>query len=399
MSQRTAASSGGAAGALPLLSYGFRPFFLLAGLWAALTLPLWLAALAGAMTLPTAFDAQTWHVHEMLYGYLAATLTGFLLTAVPNWTGRLPLRGAPLALLALLWLAGRLAVLTSGAIGALPAALVDLSFLALLLFVILREILSGGNWRNLPVALAVALFFAGNLISHLELLGVSPSYALGERIGLAVMTFLIALIGGRIVPSFTRNWLVKRQVPALPAPFSTFDRASLLVTLVALALFVFEVDGMPFALAAGLAAAMNLLRLLRWRGWSTLAEPLLAMLHLAYLWLPLGFGLLALQALDSAISPSAALHALGLGAMGGMTLAVMTRATLGHTGRLLEAGPGTVAIYGLVTLAALTRVATALVPAADWLLHPAGAAWIAAFLLFLLVYGPTLLATARSASR
>ena len=381
-----------------LLSAGFRPFFLLSALWAALAVPLWLAAYAGQNPVPTALPLVVWHVHEMVFGYGTATVAGFLLTAIPNWTGRLPLQGGPLAFLVLLWLVGRAAVLLSASIGPDSAALLDLAFPLVFLIVVAREILVGRNWRNLPMLTALGLLLLGNLLVHLDAVGLAPTAELGNRLGIATLLMLISFVGGRIIPSFTRNWLAK-QHPDLPPPaaFDHFDRVVLALTALALTLWVFAPEGAvtPWAaLAAGLALGV---RLARWHGAATLREPLVWVLHLGYGWLALGFLLLALDRFEPLLPPTAALHALTAGAIGTMTLAVMTRASLGHTGRPLVAGRGTTTIYGLVTLAAVLRLLAPLGGAQYLLLLLiAGAAWSTAFGSFVVLYArPLLLPRAR----
>jgi uncharacterized protein involved in response to NO len=373
-----------------ILSAGFRPFFLLAALWAALAVPLWLAVFTGKGNLPTGLPPNVWHVHEMVFGFAAATVAGFLLTAIPNWTGRMPLQGGPLAMLVLLWACGRAAVLASAMIGEAAAACLDLAFPLAFLAVVAREILAGRNWRNLPMLGALALLLAGNLLVHLDSLGLADTAALGNRIGVATLLMLISFVGGRIIPSFTRNFLAKqRPGSTVPAVFDAFDRAVLATTALALVTWVGAPDGVaaPFLeLAAGIALAI---RLARWRGVATLREPLVWILHLGYAWLALGFVLLALSHFVAVLPPTAALHALTAGAVGTMTLAVMTRATLGHSGRPLVAGPGTTTVYALVTLASVLRL---LVPFAGGqtliVLGLAGAAWSGAFLLFAVLYLP-----------
>ncbi|HSR72139.1 MAG TPA: NnrS family protein, partial [Kiloniellales bacterium] len=343
------------AGGPAVLGAGFRPFFLLAGLWAALAVPLWLAVLTGRVVLPTAFDPLTWHGHEMLFGFAQAAIAGFLLTAVPNWTGRMPIQGPPLGALALLFVAGRIAVAWSAAIGPGAAAIIDLAFPLVLLAALAREICAGRNWRNLPMLGALGLISAANGLTHLEALGWAGTAPLGLRLGTAIIIVLIGLVGGRIIPSFTRNWLAKRSAPRLPASFGRFDRAAVAATVTALAVWAFAPDwpGVPPLVA--LAAVMNALRLARWQGHRTLAEPLVTVLHLGFLWIPVGLALMALAPFAAALSPSAALHALTGGAIATMILAVSTRATLGHTGRALHAERRTTAIYGLVTVAAAAR--------------------------------------------
>ena len=375
-----------------ILSAGFRPFFLAAAIWAALAIPLWLAVYGSGLMLPSRLPPLVWHVHEMVFGYAAAAVAGFLLTAVPNWTGRLPLQGGPLAGLVALWALGRLAVLFSGAIGSVAAAIADLSFPAAFLAVVAREIVAGRNWRNLPVLAALTALFIGNLLVHLAALGIADTAELGNRLGLGTLLMLIALVGGRIVPSFTRNWLVKaRPGIAPPAGEGAFDRAALALTALALLAWAFAPYGAPAVMANFVAGFALVLRLSRWRGLRTLREPLLLVLHLGYAWLAFGLLFLGLDRLLLFLPPTAALHALTVGAIGTMTLAVMTRASLGHTGRPLEAGPVTIAIYVLVTLAAALRVLSPFSELhGEALLMSAGAAWSAAFGLFAIFYGRVL---------
>jgi uncharacterized protein involved in response to NO len=358
-----------------MFSAGFRPFFLLAAAWAAIAVPVWLAAYAQGYALPGAVPAILWHGHEMVFGFGVAAVAGFLLTAIPNWTGRLPVRGWPLAVLALLWLSGRIAMLVPS------AALLDLAFLAALVVVVARELLAGRNWRNLPMLGGLLLLFAANLLLHLGI-------AAGLRLGIATLLMLIALVGGRIVPSFTRNWLAKHAPRGkMPAPESTFDRAALVVTLAALAAWVADLATWPLIIAGLVLAG----RLSRWRGGATFGDPLLLVLHAGYGWLAFGLVLLGLSELVPALPASTALHALTVGAIGTMTLAVMTRASLGHSGRALAADAATRTMYLLVTLAALLRLASAFAGNHALLVASlAGLAWTAAFALFAVHYGPLL---------
>ena len=363
------------------LSAGFRPFFLLAAAWAAIAVPVWLAAYVHGYALRGSLDPMSWHAHEMVFGFGVATVAGFLLTAIPNWTGRLPVRGPALGALAGLWLAGRVAVFL---LPPLPASLIDLAFLPVLMAFVARELIAGRNYRNLPMLAALGLLFAGNVLVHLHALDLAYTARLGNSIGIATLLALISLVGGRIIPSFTRNWLAKtrRDVPA-PAQMSRLDLVCLLVTVIGLVAWVAAPDATGvLQIAAGAAA---LVRLSRWRGLRTVREPLLVVLHLGYAWL--GAGLLLLGA---GIANGAALHALTVGAIGTMTLAVMTRASLGHSGQPLAAGAGTTAIYVLVTLAALLRVLAPHVGGV-MLTSLAGLAWSGGFALFVILYGPLLL--------
>ena len=376
-----------------VLSAGFRPFFLLGAAWAAIAVPVWLAAYVHGYALPGALPAMLWHAHEMIYGFALASVTGFLLTAIPNWTGRLPIRGVPLAVLVSLWLAGRVALLFSSVLGAPAAAALDLAFAVVLIAAVATEVTAARSFHNLPVVATLGLLLAGNALVHLHALDIAYSGALGNRIGIGTLIALISLIGGRLVPSFTRNWLAReRPEVAAPAPHDRVDTVCLLLIVAGLVAWVAVPDSQAasaMAIAAGLAAAV---RLSRWRGLATWRAPLLFVLHVGYAWVALGLLLIGLNGLLAWAPPGAPLHALTVGAIGTMTLAVMTRASLGHTGRPLVAGRGTIAIYVLVTLAALLRVAAPFFGAQmAEITALAGLAWSGAFGLFAILYAPLLL--------
>jgi uncharacterized protein involved in response to NO len=379
------------------LTHGFRPFFLAAGLWSASALLLWIVMFTTGSTIPSRFDPLAWHIHEMLFGFVMAAVAGFLLTAIPNWTGRQPVSGAPLTLLAGLWLLGRISCLISALLPPWLAIVADLSFPLVLAGVVAREIVAGRNYRNLPMTAAVTGLAIANLLMHLEAAGVPLPAGLGWRLGLAAVIVLISVVAGRIVPSFTRNWLAKRRDIDLPVGNEWIDRAALSILHVGL----FSWALFPAFRAVGalllLGAAFNLWRLLRWHGSATVAEPLLLILHIGYAWLVLGATLLGLALLNLNVPQSAAIHALTAGAIGTMILAVMTRVTRGHTGRALSADRGTVAIYLLVNIAAITRVVAAVGGA--WtmpLLVASAILWIGAFVLFVSLYGPMLLLPVRA---
>jgi len=373
-----------------LLSFGFRPFFLGAAIWSALAVLLWLPILEGILTLPTAFNPFEWHVHELLYGFLPAVVAGFLLTAVPNWTGRLPILGTPLLLLFLLWIAGRIAVMTSAMTGPWFAAAVDLAFLASLIAVIAREIVAGRNYRNLRVLVLVSLLFVGNAVFHLEAwLGGGNGY--GKRIGIAAAVLLISLVGGRIIPSFTRNWLAKRAHGRLPVPFQRFDGLCVVAAAAALLSWILAPDAIPTAVLLLIAGGLHTVRLARWAGERTTSERLVLVLHVAYAFVPLGFFLVALSIVaPDVISASGALHGWTVGAIGLMTLAVMTRASLGHAGRELTATWPIMLVYAGVLTAAMARIMAAFEIARMPMLHISAAAWVVAFGGFALVYWPML---------
>ena len=374
-----------------LLSYGFRPFFLGGAIYAGVGVLIWLPLFFGELTIPTAFSSIDWHIHEMMYGYLPAVVTGFLLTAIPNWTGRLPLQGGALAVLLTAWIAGRVAVWISGMIGPLAAGLLDNLFLVMVAAAAAREVIAGRNWRNLPPIFIVLIFLAGNVIFHIEDYRTGAA-ELGTRLGIAAAVALISLIGGRVIPSFTHNWLVRENPGRLPVPFGRFDVAVLAVSLIALSLWVAVPDWRGTAAMMLIAGIGHAARLGRWAGDRTLRDRLVLVLHIGYAFVPIGFFALAGAILFPRSTPtSAGVHAWTVGAIGTMTLAIMTRASLGHTGHSLAAGPITQAIYVAIAMAALLRIAAAFASGTSpVLLEAAGAAWIVAFGMFVVGYGPLL---------
>ena len=375
-------------------SHGFRPFFFSASVFAGLAIPLWMAAFSHGYRVGPNGNAMGWHAHEMVFGYVAAVIAGFAMTAIANWTGRAPIRGWPLAMLFLLWLAGRVAMFVGANAGVI--AVIDCLFLFAVAAAALREVSAGKNWRNLPVCALITLLAVSNFADHAGDALRLP-YQTGLRSALAVITALMMLIGGRIIPAFTTNWLRKQGMVKLPVPMGPFDQFTLLVSIFVLIGWI----AFPLSEATGygllIIAFLHIVRLSRWRGWSVARDPLVLVLHLAYLWLPVAFGLMALAIFRPDILTSAhALHALTTGAIGQLTMAVMTRASLGHCGRKLRAGFGTVVIYLLVFVGAMARLALPFT-GIDYALGMsiAGIIWAAGFLLFALVYGPMLLAPRR----
>lgn len=383
-----------------ILTFGFRPFFFGAAVWAALAMGLWVPMLSGHLMLPTAFDPVSWHAHEFLFGYLGAVVAGFLLTAVPNWTGRLPIVGWRLGMLAGLWLLGRVAVTVAGDLPSGVIAVADLAFPVVFAALIGREIVAGKTWRNLIVLTMLGVFVLGNGLFHWEAArGGYAAQGYGLRLGLGAGIMMIAVIGGRIVPSFTRNWLVKRRSAVLPvAPMQHYDKAALVVLAVALFMWVALPLGALTGVALALAGLLHALRLARWAGHRTLAEPLVTVLHAGYAFVPLGAMALAAEILAAeilvpgALGMAGAQHVWMAGGIGLMTLAVMTRATLGHTRQYLSAGPGTAAIYLALILSVGARVAGGLWPAYSGAFNTlAGLCWIVAFAGYAIIYGALLL--------
>ncbi len=378
------------ANAPPILRGGFRLFFFGGAAWAVIALVIWLVALAGGASLSSQFDPLAWHRHEMLFGFVGAVITGFLLAAIPNWTGRPAIAGTPLAALFALWVSARIAVLFSVSLGPV-AAILDVGFYLVVAFLAAREVLAARN-RNLPIAGLLLLFALASGVDHAAAGGLMDDPDLGFRAAIALITLMITLVGGRIVPVFTRNWMVKQQIAnGLPAQAGRFDLGVIAITAIALLSWLVAAEAIItgwLLVAAGLA---HLARLARWAGLRSIRDPLVFILHVGYFWIPVGLCLLGASLVGGDIPRSAAVHALTAGAMGTMILAVMTRATLGHTGRPLQASPPTLFLYVLVTIGALLRVMAPL-GLIDYRLgmEISAMAWAGAFLLFLGVYGPML---------
>lgn len=369
-----------------IFSYGFRPLFLGASVFAVLIVPLWMAVWSGQIALNGPFLPLDWHIHEMLFGYTSAVIAGFLFTAIPNWTGRMPARGWPLMALTVLWLAGRLAV--AGAIGLGPVAVMvtDCAFMMAIGVMVTVEIVAGRNWSNLKVVAPVLLYLAANITFHLEAM-VTGTADYGRRLGFAMVVMLIGLIGGRIIPSFTRNWLVKQwpKPGALPVPFGRVDAVSLGGVLLALVVWVIWPASLLTSVLLVIAGVGQGARMLRWRGWRVWSSPLVLMLHVAFGFIPAGLVALGLSALAD-VPLATGYHLLGIGGFGGMTIAVMMRASLGHTGRSLQAGLALTLAFACVAIAAVVRV-TAPLPLGLWI---AAAFWTAGFGIFVLHFAPVL---------
>jgi len=372
-----------------LLSHGFRPFFLFGAVYAGAMIPLWLAVFTGHISVPTAFTPRDWHVHEMLFGYVGAVVAGFILTAIPNWTGRLPIQGGPLVVLFSCWVVGRLAV-TFGALLAWQIALtVDAIFLVLLAAAAVREIAAGRKWNNLKVVAIISLLALVNVAFHLEA-HFRGAAEYSTRAGIALVVTLVCVIGGRIVPSFTRNWLARRTPGRIPVPFNRFDVIVMIVGVCAMILWVYAPTGLLTASALTAAGLLHLARLARWAGERTFSDRLVLILHVAYAFVPVGYFLSALSSVDL-IAQGAGVHAWTGGAIGSMTIAVMTRASLGHTGQALKASALVQVVYGAIVVAALARICAALEPGhAVPLLMASGIAWTFAFFGFAVAYAPLL---------
>lgn len=374
-----------------LFSAGFRPFFLVGALYAAIVGLSWLPVFSGHVGLHSHFAPVDWHAHEMIFGAAAAMIAGFLLTAIPNWTGRLPLRGTPLAVLVAAWLLGRLAVSFGLGLPAALAAGLDLAFPVLLVGAAAREIIAGKNWRNLRVVAPLVLLIAANVLHH-WLNATQGDTGPARRLGIAAILTLIMLIGGRIIPSFTRNWLVRENPGRLPVPFSTFDAAAMALGVAGLLMWAIA----PLSTASGVvllaAGGLHVARLVRWAGDRTMRDPIVLVLHVGYMFVPAGFVLCGLAALSAHVPPSAGIHAWTVGAIGTMTLAVMSRATLGHTGQELKAGGLLQAAYALIVLAAIIRIVASFVGFnPTGLYHASAGLWALAYLAFAMGCAPLML--------
>lgn len=376
-----------------ILTYGFRPFFLGGTLYAILAMLLWIGMLFEGFTLPTRFDPISWHAHEFLYGYLMAIEAGFLLTAVPNWSGRPPLTGWSLAALFMLWLIGRVAMAISALISLEIAILADLSMPLVLLIIIAYDIICGKSWRNLIIIGIFLVQIVGNVIFHLEVeadLYAADGY--GFRIGLATAIMMIAIIGGRIIPIFTRNWLIKNNDVVLPAPPSGFDIIALIFLFLTLIIWILVPENQLTGILLILNGLVHFARLLRWAGYKTIYEPLVLVLHVGYFFISFGAFALGGAILTNLSIAPAAQHLWMTGGIGLMTLAVMTRATLGHTGRVLHADFMTTGIYLFMITAALSRFAAGFFPDISSILYiVTSLCWIASFSGFVGLYGPMLL--------
>ncbi len=373
------------------LSYAFRPMFLALGVFSVLSMALWIGALTG-ITAAAATLGPLWHGHEMLFGFALAAVAGFLLTAVATWTGRPPVHGMPLLLLVTAWLFGRL-VLASGLPPSMGTATTAMLFPLLLTGLVAHEVVRGGSRRNYPiVALVSVLALLDGVFHAATLQGNAAAERFALLAALYVLTTLVSVIAGRIVPSFTANWLRSRGATRLPVERPWLERLVLPVTILTAVLALLLPDHPLTAGSAALAAVVHALRLSGWRGLSALSEPIVFILHVAYGWIPVGFALLSVAVASGALGVTAALHALGAGAIGVMILAVTTRVALGHTGRPLRAARTIVIAYVLLNVAVAARVAA---PAAGshylTALEIAACGWIVAWSLFVLTYTPILL--------
>ncbi len=375
-----------------LLSFPFRLFFLLTGLYGAIIIPVWLGLFLAGWSLPVGPMPMQWHSHELLYGLVPAAIAGFVLTAVCNWTDAPPIQGYRLLALALIWLAGRVVSWNAYYLPVPLVAAVDLMFLPILAAYLFMVLLRAGNKHNLILVVIIGVLFVGNLYMHIGYAEGSLLHVrTGKIIALDIIALLIVIIAGRIIPAFTNNWLKQNKDDTNGAKtFPPVEYLALISTLLMLPADLFvrspEIAGMV-SLTACLA---NAVRLVGWSGWKTLSEPLLWILHLGYIWLVLALLLKAGTAFGLPAA-SAWQHALGTGAMATLILGVMTRVVLGHTGRPLKLPRFAILIYAAISLAAIVRLLTAIyLIDFETGLVIGGAAWTLAFVVFVLIYWPLL---------
>ena len=375
-----------------LFNFPFRLFFLLTGLYGVVTVGAWMSYLFGGLALPLGWSSLHWHAHEMLFGLTSAAIAGFLLTAMCNWTGAPPLHGSALLGVACLWLAGRVMMWTASWWPAGWVAVVDLLFLPWMAIYVARVLLAHGNKRNLIMVAILLLLTLANGMMHAGFMTGSGFWlTLGQLTAFNLITLMMVVIGGRIIPLFTINWLRNNGGDiAAVAPSARLDRVALITT--ALLVPADWLIGFPWitGFLAAVAGVLHGARLATWGGWKTGREPLLWILHLGYVWIVVAL-LLKGAAAFNLVAASVWQHALGVGAMGTLILGIMTRVALGHTGRSLALPPFGVLIYLAITLGALSRVLTA-VHVMDYRvgLSIAAIGWTLAFSLFVLIYWPIL---------
>ncbi len=373
---------------LPLFNLGFRAFFALAGFAALTLIVLWSAMIEGDLAHENYFSQNYWHAHEMLLGYSVAVIAGFLLTAVKNWTGKPTLTGDQLAGLCLLWLYGRIVPFYEGLLPNELIALIDFAFLPVLAYQIIKPILQVGQYRNLVFVALLLVLALGNGLVHAEILGFQENTAwLGIELVVATIIVMILVIAGRVFPFFTERGLPGTLTIKNPL----FDTLSIVSTVLVFALELADISGTILALAALFAVVANVARLLGWYVQKIWYVPLLWVLYVGYGWIILGFGLTIFSAYEL-IAPSLALHAFTIGGIGVLTLGMMARVSLGHTGRALRVSNAMAISFVFINMAALCRVLLPVV-LPGWynlLVYISTFAWLAAFSLFVFVYSPIL---------
>ena len=376
-----------------LFDYGFRPFFLLCGLYALVIVPLWLFRFAHASVPFGTLPGVYWHAHEMVFGFVAAAIAGFLLTAVPSWTGSRGFAGRPLIVMVALWLGGRIAMAQADSFPFWAVAILELAFLPALLILLAPPIVRARN-RNLPIlGVITVLWLIDAAFMRAMQTGDVLLAAGAARVAVDLVLMLVVVIGGRIVPAFTGNALRRMGSEVAPVTRGWLEIISIGSVVLIVLCDLFKPDSRAAGILAAIAAVSHMARLAGWRSFRMRGEPILWVLHIAYAWVPVGLALKAFWLLDGAPFAAKWQHALTFGAFATMILAVMTRASLGHTGRPLVVGRAIAVAYVLLTAGALLRVFGGIVAPESYLLtlSISGLAWIAAFAIFVCVYGPILI--------
>ncbi|MGH9643821.1 MAG: NnrS family protein [Terriglobales bacterium] len=377
---------------MAIWGYGFRPFFLGAGLLAVLIIPWWAGALAWGVPLETAWPPSLWHGHEMLFGFIGAAIAGFLLTAVPSWTGERGFAGWPLILLSTAWALGRIAAATSSFWPPWTVAGLDLLFFPGLALLVLPPLLRARN-RNTPLLAVLMAIWATDIAFYWGLLHGDAGLARHALlVGIDIVLVLVTVIGGRIIPAFTSAALKQTEFQGSLRTWRAVTPLAIGAMVVVMLIDLWRPEGSLAGAAALVAAVLQLLRLAQWQGLRTLGTPIVWVLHVGYLWLVVGFFLKALALLAGPAFAAFYLHALTIGAATTMILGVMTRASLGHTGRALIVARPIAYAYGLLTAAAVVRVFGAAVLPVPYtaVVFIAASLWTAAFVLFLALYAPIL---------
>ena len=379
-----------------LFTYAFRSLFLLATLYAIAVVPLWAAAWLGYVPMPTSLGTPNWwHAHEMIYGFAGAAIGGFALTAVAMWTKRPPVAGAPLMILSALWVIARILFAFPFPALLAPAIAADLGYGVLLFVLMSREVISVRSQRNYKVLAILGLLPLTNAFFFLGMTRNSPWTTTALFAGLWLVVLLMNLIGGRVIPGFTRNWLKrqlaeqKREPTTLPPVFDRFDLLTTWFMVAFAILHLLEAPSQGTAVVGLITSVLLLIRLTRWQGIHTGSEPLVWVLHVGFSWLPVAFLLLAAAEIGM-LPQTAGIHALTSGAITTMIIAIAGRAALGHTGRALESHPVLTMAYVLITVAAICRVAATIGPGARALLAASAMAWFLGFVCFAWRYVPIL---------
>lgn len=377
-----------------LFAYGFRPFFLACAFHAMLMVPLFLIMLHGNLAAPPEWDVVRWHIHEMLFGFIAAAVAGFVLTAVPNWTGQRGYAGRPLIGLFILWAAPRIALLPFLGLPLWLGGLLDLIFMPSLLLSILPSLIKAKNRRNYIVAGMLLLYWLADIFCWLDILLGYSFWSHGIDLGFDAVLLLVVVIGGRVVPSFTSSFLHRLGQEPNIRPGTLCDRIAIALILALTVVHQCSNNAVLIGLVAGAAAIAHFMRLSQWHGLKTLSEPLLWLLHVAYLWIPVALTLHAVHVATNASFASAWRHAFSLGSFATMIFAIMCRAALGHTGRALRLGkPMVIASYALIAAGIIRVFVVPTMNGNGYFLALSAAAclWWLAFSLYCVVYTPILM--------